>query len=430
MHKFNVDNYTEQEHYLFSPPSKFIKYGFGICGIAVLLFLILGFTISYNKTIVSELNITSNPPPITLLSKINGRIDSISIASGELVSKNQILAILQSSGNPKDILYLDSVLHSEEPLLNTSNLYETYPTTLNLGPEIQESYQNFIQSYLGVLLLKELNIGQQNISSLEQQESKLESRINSKRRQLRNAIEKLNTGKEELDRYQKLFEKGVFSESELNVKKQEYLDLVNFKNQFQEELESLRGGLLETTNQKDNTMSGLEKDNLKEYSDLQLNRQGLVADITNWKEKYVFQSPINGKVSTYDTWSKDQEVSIGENVLSIIPNNPETILAKLKVQVNNTGELKIGQPVIIDLDNYPSEEWGTLSGEIKYVSDIPKRDETPYYVVDVELNSLTTDYDKDIEFKQNMSGTGRIILKKLSLAERSFYGFRKLFDQN
>ena len=177
-------------------------------------------------------------------------------------------------------------------------------------------------------------------------------------------------------------------------------------------------------------MSGLEKDNLKEYSDLQLNRQGLVADITNWKEKYVFQSPINGKVSTYDTWSKDQEVSIGENVLSIIPNNPETILAKLKVQVNNTGELKIGQPVIIDLDNYPSEEWGTLSGEIKYVSDIPKRDETPYYVVDVELNSLTTDYDKDIEFKQNMSGTGRIILKKLSLAERSFYGFRKLFDQN
>ncbi|MEO1487778.1 MAG: HlyD family efflux transporter periplasmic adaptor subunit, partial [Bacteroidota bacterium] len=366
----------------------------------------------------------------TLLSKIDGRIDSISITSGQLVSKGQILAVLQSSGNPKDIFYLDSILNSEITLLTTSNLYEIYPTTLDLGPEIQEAYQNFIQSYLGVLLLKELNIGEQNISSLEQQESKLESRINSKRRQLRNAVEKLNTGKQELDRYQKLFDKGVFSESELNLKKQEYLDLVNSKNQFQEELESLRGGLLETTNLKDNTMSGLEKDNLREYSDLQLNRQGLVADITSWKEKYVFQSPINGKVSTYDTWSKDQEVSTGENVLSIIPNDPETILAKLKVRVNNTGELKIGQPVIIDLDNYPSEEWGTLSGKIKYVSDIPKREETPYYVVDVELNNLTTDYNKNIEFKQNMSGTGRIILKKLSLAERAFYGFRKLFDQN
>ena len=83
----------------------------------------------------------------------------------------------------------------------------------------------------------------------------------------------------------------------------------------------------------------------------------------------------------------------------------QQVLAQLRVPVRNFGKVAIGQSVHIYLDNFPHQEYGTISGTVRSLSALPKQG---YYRVTVAFpNGLTTQYGKEIPFTQQLSGTGR-----------------------
>tara|TARA_R110000787_G_scaffold169830_1_gene282516 strand:+ start:140 stop:643 length:504 start_codon:yes stop_codon:yes gene_type:complete len=164
-------------------------------------------------------------------------------------------------------------------------------------------------------------------------------------------------------------------------------------------------------------------------SKLQLDRQTLISQIQFWKQQYLFSSPISGTISTYDSWYKNQEVKKGENIFTIVSNTSDHIFAKCKVPIQNTGSLTKGQKVLLHVDNYPYPEWGALVGTIKTISSVPKSGPVPYYLVDIELKSLTTNFDKELQFKHNMNGKAFILLHELSLFQRVMFNLRKTFLQ-
>tara|TARA_R110000744_G_scaffold374324_3_gene487060 strand:- start:5076 stop:6368 length:1293 start_codon:yes stop_codon:yes gene_type:complete len=426
--EMNISNGTSD--FIGKTSKRFLTYGNALSLFTVGCLIVFGFFISFNQTIEAEALITSNPPPVTLLSRIDGNIQEIKIVSGDNVQEGDVLAVLESSGNFMDIIYLDSILSNDETItLTVEKLLDFYPTNLKLGPSIQTSYTTYIESYLSHILLKSLDIEQGNINSLEERRTSTANQIFSKRQQLANSISKLKSGKKNLDRYVQLYEKGVFSENEMDIEKRKYLDLLNQKSKSQEELETLRISLSDISNQSKSSQSYLTRNSVMSLSKLQLERQKLISEISHWKEQYLFTSPITGTISTYDSWHKNQEVKEGENIFTIVPSNSENIFAKCKVPVVNTGGLVKGQKVLIHIDNYPFPEWGALEGTIKSVSDVPKLETVPYYLVDVELKDLTTNFDKKLQFKQNMNGQAYILLNELSLFERVMFNLRKTFQQ-
>jgi multidrug resistance efflux pump len=425
-----IDTYDRSTEFIGRTSRRFLSFGNGLSLVTLLCLLIFGFFVSFNQTIQAEALITSNPPPVTLLSRIDGNIKNIYIASGDKVEKGDILAVLESSGNFKDIIYLDSILSLDQGIkLNIDKLLTYYPTSLKLGPTIQTAYTVYVESYLSHILLTSLDIEQGNINSLEERKNSTYNQISSKRQQLENDIAKLKSGEKDLERYTTLYNKGVLADSEIDIEKRKYLDLMSQKSKSQEELESLRISLSDISNQSKSSQSSLTKSNVMSLSKVQLERQKLISEISFWKEQYLFSSPIKGKVSTYDSWHNNQEVKEGENILTIVPVHNGNIFAKCKVAVNNTGSLKKGQKVLIHIDNYPYAEWGALIGRVKTVSDVPKLGENPYYLVDVELDNLDTNFDKTLEFRQNMNGKAYILLNELSLFQRVVYNLRKTFSQ-
>ena len=98
--------------------------------------------------------------------------------------------------------------------------------------------------------------------------------------------------------------------------------------------------------------------------------------------------------------------------------------------MRNSGKVKKGQKVIIKLENYPSEEWGSLEGSIESISEVPKQGEENQYTVYIGVSSLSTSYGKQVEFKQEMQGTAEIILEELSILQRIFYQVRKAFERS
>ncbi len=409
---------------------RFLTYGNALSLFTVATLVIFGFFVSFNQTIEAEALITSNPPPVTLLARINGKIQEIKISSGDTVKEGEVLAVLESSGEFRDVLYLDSLLAIDKAVaIDITKLLEYYPVNLRLGPTIQESYTSYMESYLSYILLRSMEIENGNIYSLKERKTLTEKQISSKYQQLETSRDKVKSGKMNLNRYLQLYKKGVFSENEMEIEKRNYLDLLSQKLKTQEELEALSISLSDLSNQTKSSQSYLTSKYVMSSSKLQLDRQTLISQIQFWKQQYLFSSPISGTISTYDSWYKNQEVKKGENIFTIVSNTSDHIFAKCKVPIQNTGSLTKGQKVLLHVDNYPFPEWGALVGTIKTISSVPKSGPVPYYLVDIELKSLTTNFDKELQFKHNMNGKAFILLNELSLFQRVMFNLRKTFMQ-
>jgi HlyD family secretion protein len=169
-----------------------------------------------------------------------------------------------------------------------------------------------------------------------------------------------------------------------------------------------------------------ERSKLK--SELQQNSKALVSEINKWKQLYLIESPIDGKISFFNVWAVNQNIKQGDELFSVVPTQKQTFIGKCILPIVNTGKLSIGQTVNIKLDNYPYTENGMLQGIVTTISQVPNNDT---YSIDVELkNGLTTSYNKTLTYKQQMKGKADIITKNISLLDRVFFNFKKLMERN
>ncbi|MFN3908625.1 MAG: HlyD family efflux transporter periplasmic adaptor subunit [Flavobacterium sp.] len=144
---------------------------------------------------------------------------------------------------------------------------------------------------------------------------------------------------------------------------------------------------------------------------------------------YVFKSSISGTLNYMQYSSKQQFITSGEPIFSIIPNNSKDMVGKIKAEAFNTGKIKKFQKVQIRLDNYPDREFGILTGVVQNISLIP--DNEGNILIDINFpNGLTTSYQKNIPFQQEMTGTANIITDDLRLIERILFQFRDIFKRN
>jgi HlyD family secretion protein len=115
-------------------------------------------------------------------------------------------------------------------------------------------------------------------------------------------------------------------------------------------------------------------------------------------------------------WSENQQVTEGEIVVTIIPENPGRILGKINLSVEGAGKVRTGQQVNIKFANYPFMEFGMVRGAVTSISQVPNQS---YYTAEVNLtNGLVTNYGTEIEFRQEMPGKAEIITENLSLLKR------------
>lgn len=168
-----------------------------------------------------------------------------------------------------------------------------------------------------------------------------------------------------------------------------------------------------------------ERSKLK--NELLQNVKSLVSEIINWKQLYLIESPIEGKISFFNIWTTNQNIKIDDELFSIVPLLKQQFIGKGILPILNTGKLSIGQNVNIKLDNYPYTENGMLQGNVINISVVPNKDT---YAVDIDLkNGLKTSYNKTLIYKEQMKGSADIITENISVMDRIFFNFKKLSDR-
>jgi multidrug resistance efflux pump len=423
-----IDTNSEQiREILEKQPNIFLKWGITVIFVVIFLMFLATWFIKYPDIIQSQVIVTTDIPPQKEYAKTTGKISDLLVSDNDLVEVDQYIAIIENTASFKDVIKLKSITDT----IKVSNTSFEFPIDslpiLFLG-DIESQYALFENSYIQYQLNRELQPFSNEALANQYSISELNRRLNSLKSQKEINKTELTFKEKDLNRNKSLFEKGVISAQDYENKQLEYAQAErNYKN-FESSISQIR----EAISNAQKTSKGTEINRVKEEMTLLKNViqtfNQLKKAIKDWEYSYVLQSNIKGKVSFLNVWNENQKVNQGDLVLTIIPSDDSSFIAKLKTPSQNSGKINIGQKVNIKLDNYPNTEFGMLNGFVDNISLTP--DDNGLYTVDVTLSEkLITSYNKEIEFKQEMTGTAEIITEDLRLIERFFYQLKKIFER-
>lgn len=414
----------EVQEILTKVPNWMIRYGNTLFLLLILMLLYISWFIKYPDVISSEVMVTTSTPPEKIYTKSQGQFEVFLANEGEIISKNQVLAVIENSASYKDVLLLKSVVDT----INFNTINFSFPIDrlppLILG-DITTSFSQFENDYSEYILNEKLTPFKSesfaNKMSVIEAKGRLQILISQKELNKK----ELEFKEKDLERSKKMYEKGVISAKEKGQKEIEHL-------QAQRSYKGLESSISQIRELISNSNKNLEGTSIKKtQNDIRLKKKAIQSflylkkAIKDWEKLYALTSSINGKVSFLSFWSETQTVKSGDLIFTIIPEKSENFIGKLKAPATNSGKIKIGQKVHIKLLNYPPDEFGEINGNVKSISLIP--DEEGNYLIDVALpKKLITTYNKEISFKQEMKGTADIITEDLRLIERFFYQLKNI----
>ncbi|WP_442845041.1 HlyD family secretion protein [Leeuwenhoekiella sp. H156] len=424
----NIELRSEEvQEILTRVPNWMIRWGNTLFLSLIVIVLVMAWFIKYPDIIQTTAFLTTENPAEKIYARSTSRIDSIFVEANQQVFSGQPLALLENTANYSDIVFLDSLLDTMEVSENEFFFPIDDLPLLFLG-EVEQAYANFENSYISYSINKNLRpysneakAQQLKLSELKLQVSNLESQIRINKKELEfkeNDLERMNT----------LYDKGVIAEQEYETRQIEFLqaqrnyeNLINLRSQLRDAINATSSNSRSTDINRTRESLSLSKALIQSFNQLK-------KSIKDWKYVYLLEAEQPGKVTFMNYWNTNQTANQGDVIFTVIPNDSKGYLAKLTAPAQNSGKIKTGQTVNINLANYPENEFGVLKGTIRSVSALP--DEEQNYIIDVSLpDSLVTTYGKPIDYKPEMPGSAEIITEDLRLLERLFIQFKQLLDR-
>jgi multidrug resistance efflux pump len=414
---------TEEVQYIIERmPTKF---GFVVSILTLSLFLMLiifGFAVKYPDVVTGNITINAEVPPVKLIAFNSGKIKLIA-KSQQPVKSGDLLAYIDNSANINDIKALQTALKKFTITQPDENLLHT---NWVLG-ELTSKYYPFMSAIQNYKLFYSQNLFSKQIEDLQVssiQETESLKQLEQQYDLLKNNVQ---LTLKSFKRDSILFKGKVESESEFEKSKmnfysikRSYHDALNAVVLQKERISENSNKIQQIIIQKGEKEQEVKMSLASTYNDL-------VENLSSWQQRYEFVSPINGKVQFLNFWRENQFILQGGEIFSIISQDDKPF-GELVLPSSGAGKVKVGQEVMIKLENYPYQEFGTIKGRVNDISLTTNQSKDKNnanvnsYLITVGLpDNLKTNYGSYLDFKSELRGTADIIT-----ADRKFAG--RLFD--
>lgn len=419
---------SEVQEILGGVPSRIVRYGILIFIIVLAIIIFASFVFKYPDVIRSNIVVTTENPPATLVARSTGKIEQLLVTDNQKVKAGQIIALIQNPSDNNDIQNLNTIIDSVQPVFDSlgfSKFFE-FDKNLQLGT-IQENYSQFLTKYEELLVFVQQNYYPRMNESLSHQ-FEMAKILYDRLWQQKNAVdEEYKIKQRNFERQRTLIAREVISSTDLEKAESEMLGK-------RSELDGLRSQLAE----RQIGMSELEQEiieNEKLYSDQKNKFKSdlleafniLKSEISNWELTYLMRSPIEGTVTFNKFWSENQNVSLGDKVFTIVPENVGNLVGKVELPIRGSGKVNPNLDVNVKFDNYPYMEYGLVRGKVKNVSLVP---EDNFYMVEVVFpDGLVTNYNNSLEMQNQLMGQAEIITENLKLIQRIFNPLKALWKE-
>ena len=407
------------------PPRRILRWGTTIMLLIFVLFILFAWLIRYPDIIPAQVEITTTNPPVTLVTKITGRINSFFVKERDKVNTGQLVAVMETTASIKEVDLLKQTIDTIKSPEQLS--YRLLPLFSNLG-ELQGFYGTFLKSLSDLNSYVNNDFYGSKITSLTDEINKIQEYISRLSVKERLYSENQLLEEKKYKRDSSLFATNTIAEIDLERSHQ---SLLRVNMELQQARLDHSAKSIELTEKR----QLLEEDKITRVQDkeklismLRESFLNLKAQIDLWENTYLLVSPIEGIVSFTKFWSANQSVVKDEPVVSIVPLEPGKYLGRINLKMDRSGKVKTGLAVNIKLSGYPYLQYGMVRGMVKSKSLVPSGDA---YVIEIELpDGLKTLYGKDLEFTQNMQGTAEIITENIRLLQKIVNPFRYMVSKN
>lgn len=423
----NDNQYSEIMHEILGRmPSWIIRRGILVITVSFLFIMAGCYFIKYPQILSAPIVITTINPPADLISRYDGRIDSLYVKNGEFIHRGSIVALLENSAD------FDAVCNIEKSLEHSlGDGFNNIVNEIWIGEEhslgdLQSSFTEFQSIALEYRAYLSIRYIDKKKELLEQQIVKNNEYLSLFIKQKIISDEEIKYARKGFLRDSLLYLNNAISlvdveKSSLSLLQQKYSSITSEAGIASIEIQIMlnRQQIIELSIQQEKEISEYERV-------LSRKRQELLAAINKWREQYILESPIDGIMSFISYWSSNQRIKTGDRLASVVPIDSTRIIGRLSIPTSGFGKVKMGQIVNVKLNGYPYMEFGVLKGVIERLSAVPD-DNNAYFAEVIFPNGLKSTYKKNLFLIQHMDGIGEIITDDMRLIERFFQPIRALF---
>lgn len=405
------------------PPHWMIRWGNTVIMVILLLILLMSYVIKYPEFVPSQVIISSSNPPEKLEARTNSKVEEIFVEDHQKVTKNQLLLVLQSTADYRDVIRLRNIMDSLD-----SRALPHFPLAevarFKLG-EVQADYNAFAKALTDEQLYTRLQPYSPDFAAAERSLTESRNRIRTLQQQKELEQKKYEVSKREFDRYQELFKEKVVSAAEMGQEKIKFLQAEQNLENLNVTISQLQESILGIEKTRSGVAINAQKDQINLSSQTAQLFEQLRRAVKSWEQNYLFISSVDGVVGFQQFLGKNQFVKSGDILVAVMPEDKNMLIGRLQVPATNSGKVKEGQKVLLKLDNYPYQEFGSVQGRVKSIANTPDKDGN-YYVNVILPDGLKTSFHKTLAFDKELKGNAEIVTQDLRLIERFFYQLRKL----
>jgi multidrug resistance efflux pump len=410
----------EVKEILASPPSWVATWGTCILIGTILLMGLVGFIFHYPDIVTGNVIISTETPPITVISPKSEYIAELKVPDNAKVNSGDILAVFPSNARYEDVLKLEEDMEGIGQL-DLENLRSYRPdANLKIG-ELDQAYSNFLTAFELVPLNASGEVDYATVSAVETVNEQYQRQLRSLEASLPSMNAELTALKKEL--------KNASQQYALSVDTTDTQVIFNINSaiksreaslkRVQSEIEKTKGEISKSNVRK--LQAQTQADQGAGNAIFQLNQKldDLKQEIKAWKSKYLIVAPGSGIVLFYTDLKAKDFVNGGDILFNIMPEKAtEKYVGKVNLPVAKSSKVDSGQVVNIKFERYDFREHGTVRAKVSKVYPVAK--ENAFYADIVLEKGLVTTLNHKLEYYQNMVGKAEIVTEDKTFISKLF----------
>jgi HlyD family secretion protein len=410
-------------------PPWILRWGITVVGAIMLLLLAGSAVFRYPDVIGATVTLTGTEPAAGIVAKASGKIRELYVEDGRAVAEGECLAVIDNPARTADVLYLGEFLG--EASLNLDSLPGLPRKDVSVG-NMQSAYSNYYSTLSQCLQFKGLGYYGEKVRFMRERVVRNERYHDDMARQEGLVARQRDLLYNQYRRDSIIHGEGLISDETLERTLSAYLQgelsLENVRSTLENlriQIAQLRESLADTEYEYADRRNTLE-------TNLRSAATQLRAEIAAWENNYALTASVAGKVTFTNYWSRNQNVTAGETVFTIVPSGSNALMGKATLPTVRSGKVAVGQRVNVRFSNFPDTEYGVVRGVVRAISRVSVKapDGGSNYVVEIGFpEGLTTSYRKTLPFVPNMEGQADIVTDDISLLERLLLPIRKVLTE-
>lgn len=411
-------------------PHWIIRWGITVLFLVIVFVLIGSYFFSYPDIIVSNIVLTTEQPPAPLMARSSGKIAELFVKDRQKVNEGDLIAIIENSSNHKHLLELKKRMEDHSQFFTYFESESPVPGTFDRGyslGELQPTYAQFLKSLDDYRHFIELDYHQKKINSLKDQIIRYNNLYDRAKRQVDLMAEEMKMSREQFERNQKLLKDKIISVNQFELAKASFLQKESAYESAQSSLSNSSLRVMQLEQEVLDTKLQYRTENKRLQLALNQSFEGLAGRISQWEQAFLLKAPISGTVTFNKFWSPYQNVSAGDRVVTIIPEEGGKIIGKVVLPIHGSGKVEVGQRVNIKFANFPHMDYGIVTGKVISKSLVASDN---FYSLEVHLpDGLVSSYGMTLPFSQEMQGTAEIITQEARLLDRILKPIKSFLDK-